>query len=226
MRDTAAERCRGEARPRRARPHEAPRLHMDDYYARAREFRAWLTARHQYLDELTSTEARRAFREFADAWNAGSLDDAYYTGTARGAHSRYRWAWARAAPCAAADVERGSERRAARAAAQAWLDEHAPRATGREALLAKKKERAASHRAMAERRQLDDDVADGLSEDALLGTDSSFAAALAERERAAARRAEARKEATYARDARLAARQRKEADTMAQLRQMAAKRYG
>ena len=74
MRDTAAERCRGEARPRRARPHEAPRLHMDDYYARAREFRAWLTARHQYLDELTSTEARRAFREFADAWNAGSLD--------------------------------------------------------------------------------------------------------------------------------------------------------
>lgn len=116
---------------------------------------------------------RRQSRRYGGRANA----DAYYTGTARGAHSRYRWAWARAAPCAAADVERGSERRAARAAAQAWLDEHAPRATGREALLAKKKERAASHRAMAERRQLDDDVADGLSEDALLGTDSSFAAA-------------------------------------------------
>lgn len=91
---------------------------------------------------------------------------------------------------------------------------------------------------MAERRQLDDDVADGLSEDALLGTDSSFAAAyvlayllsLAERERAAARRAARRTEAqnaiAEARMARRAALERKEAETIAQLRHMASQRYG
>lgn len=105
-------------------------------------------------------------------------------------------------------------------------------------MIEKKKERAASHRAMAERHQLDDDVADGLSDEALLGTGSSFAAAyvpyhlcrLAQRDRAAqrraARRAEAHKEATEARAARLAALQRKEATTLAQLRHMAAQRYG
>lgn len=71
MRDTAG---RHTARPHGGRPRGVPRLHMDDYYARAREFRAWLAARHQYLDELPSDEARRAFRHFADAWNAGDLD--------------------------------------------------------------------------------------------------------------------------------------------------------
>ncbi|WFD21692.1 RNA uridylyltransferase [Malassezia equina] len=220
----------------RARPYDAPRLHMDDYYARAREFRAWLATREQFVDELTSDEARRAFRAFADAWNAGTLDATYYTGTVRSTPSRYPWASALdkkrveapllpATPCVS-----DAERRAERAATQAWLDEHAPRATGRDAMIEKKKERAASHRAMAERHQLDDDVADGLSDEALLGTGSSFAAALAERERAAqrraARRAEARKEATEARAARLAALQRKKATTIAQLRHMAAQRYG
>ncbi|WFD25385.1 hypothetical protein MNAN1_000353 [Malassezia nana] len=154
---------------------------MDDYYARAREFRAWLAARHQYLDELPSDEARRAFRHFADAWNAGDLDDAYYTGMVSSARTKYRWAWVDTPPTApvpepTAEVRR-AERRAARATTQAWLDEQVPQVTGREALVEKKKERAANHRAMAERRQLDDDVADGLSEEALLGTDSSFAAA-------------------------------------------------
>ena len=75
MRDTAAEAPRTK---HRARPYDAPRLHMDDYYARSREFRAWLATREQFVDELTSDEARRAFRAFADAWNAGTLEGTSY----------------------------------------------------------------------------------------------------------------------------------------------------
>lgn len=65
-------------------------------------------------------------------------------------------------------------RRAARREAREWADEHAPRATGREALQERRREKAASHRAMAERREVDDDVGDTMSTDALLGTGDSF----------------------------------------------------
>lgn len=72
---------------------------------------------------------------------------------------------------------RRAARRAGRRAADAWAEEQAPRATGRDALAERRRDRAAAHRAFAERRDMDDDVADGMSEEALLGTDSSFAAA-------------------------------------------------
>ena len=63
---------------------------------------------------------------------------------------------------------RRAARRAGRRAADAWAEEQAPRATGRDALAERRRDRAAAHRAFAERRDMDDDVADGMSEEALL----------------------------------------------------------
>ncbi|WFD29510.1 hypothetical protein MSPP1_000519 [Malassezia sp. CBS 17886] len=61
----------------------------------------------------------------------------------------------------------------------AYLDEHVAKPTGREAVVERRRARAADHRAMSERRDMDDDVADGLSEDVLLGRGGSFEAARA-----------------------------------------------
>lgn len=117
-----------------------------------------------------------------------------YAGRRKGEHTRYRWAFAVCSPpprsvadwqytremqAEQAREAKRAQRREDRRATAAWLDEHAPRATGRERLLEKKRERAAEYRAMAERHSIDDDIADGLSDEALLGTSTqaSFQAA-------------------------------------------------
>ena len=76
-------------------------------------------------------------------------------------------------------AEQRAARRQARREDREWAEEHAPRATGREAVLERRRERAAEHRAFAERRQPDDDLADGLPEEALMGSSEqdSFQAA-------------------------------------------------
>ncbi|WFD46435.1 hypothetical protein GLX27_001070 [Malassezia furfur] len=221
-----------------ALPHGAPRLGYDAYYARAREFRAWLEERDHYLDEMPSEDARRYFARFVRRWNDGRLSDRYYAGTAAPVQgTRYRWRFAdegtkqrstspprsgarlrsasppprpvqgpappsRAeAPRSAADrqyereraqeeVRRAAQRarRAERREAKEWAEEQAPRATGRDAVRERRREVAASNRAMAERRDVDDDVGDTMSTDALLGLGNSFQDALAERDRQAQRR--------------------------------------
>lgn len=197
-----------------ALPHGAPRLTLDEYYARAREFRAWLAEHDKYLDEMSSNDARRNFGRFVRRWNDARLRDAYYAGTVEAPRTRHRWFAGReraSPPRKTADRKSASpphktaerrgeaprktaadrqyereqahdaaqraaqaERRVARRETKEWIEEQAPRATGRDALHEKRREKAASNRAMAERHQLDDDVADGMSTDALLGTGSSF----------------------------------------------------
>lgn len=199
-----------------ALPHGAPRLTLDEYYARAREFRAWLAEHDKYLDEMSSNDARRNFGRFVRRWNDARLRDVYYAGTVEAPRTRHRWFSGRGSmspprkPAAerksaspprttanrrsaspprktagdrqyereqahdAAQRAAKAERRVARRETKEWIEEQAPRATGRDALHEKRREKAASHRAMAERHQLDDDVADGMSTDALLGTGSSF----------------------------------------------------
>ncbi|KAI3627268.1 hypothetical protein CBS14141_001269 [Malassezia furfur] len=211
-----------------ALPHGAPRLGYDAYYARAREFRAWLEERDHYLDEMPSEDARRYFARFVRRWNDGRLSDRYYAGTAAPVQgTRYRWrfadegtkqrstspprsgarlrrpsaAVARRSAALAADrqyereraqeeVRRAAQRarRAERREAKEWAEEQAPRATGRDAVRERRREVAASNRAMAERRDVDDDVGDTMSTDALLGLGNSFQDALAERDRQAQRR--------------------------------------
>lgn len=192
--------------PPAALPHGAPRLTHDEYYARAREFRAWLEEHDRYLDEMSRDDARRYFGRFVRRWNDGRLHgrcgadaDRFYAGRAEPVHhTRYRWAFAERArsaspdaraprplPAAERQYEREREQEAARRAAQSarrharrevreWADEHAPRATGREAVHERRREIAASNRAMAERREVDDDVGDAMSTDALLGLGGSF----------------------------------------------------
>ncbi|KNE61886.1 hypothetical protein AMAG_07156 [Allomyces macrogynus ATCC 38327] len=80
----------------RATPSIDP-ITEDDYYRKATEFRKWLRDdRGQYLDELSSSDARRVFRKFVRRWNKGELDPEYYRGTvalAGAETTRYQWAF-------------------------------------------------------------------------------------------------------------------------------------
>ena len=50
-----------------------------DFFVKAPEYQRWLLeARRTYLDEMSSEEAKRAFRKFVSAWNAGELAADYY----------------------------------------------------------------------------------------------------------------------------------------------------
>ena len=72
-----------------------------DYFLKAAEFQKWLhEERRTFLDEISSDDARRSFKKFADAWNAGKLPEKYYSGEAAGvggaaqpAASRTRHQW-------------------------------------------------------------------------------------------------------------------------------------
>ncbi|WFC94267.1 RNA uridylyltransferase [Malassezia brasiliensis] len=257
---------------------EGEMFRHDAYYARAREFRAWLEERDHYLDEMPSEDARRYFARFVRRWNDGRLSDRYYAGAAAPVQgTRYRWRFKEEgaarrsvspprygmrprsaspvrpvqdpasaprtdAPRSAADRQYEREvaqeearraaqrvRRAERREAKEWAEEQAPRATGRDAVRERRREVAASNRAMAERREIDDDVGDTMSTDALLGLGDSFQDALAERDRQVQRR-QGRQEAraaerAAARNERVAALQSKEAATMAMLRSMAQQRF-
>ncbi|WFC97878.1 hypothetical protein MYAM1_000599 [Malassezia yamatoensis] len=280
-------------------PYDAPNLTNNDYYARAREFRAWLEDHDQYLDELYSEDSHRYFSRFVRRWNDARLPDRFYKGHAVATRStRFCWSFAKkskspsprnvsdeaysngkrhsgqvtqsssfhneqptnnldsdsvlpkelhfsaserqyrrekeqdAAKHAAKQKQR-NERREARE----WAEEQAPRATGRDAVRERRREKAASNRAMAERNNIDDDVGDTLSSDALLGIGNSFQDAyvspishrIAERDRAEHKRQSRAQDRRSDKDASLrerrAAFQAKEAETMTMLRSLAQQRF-
>ena len=72
-----------------------------DYFLKTTEFQQWLhEEKRTFLDEITSEDARRNFKKFADAWNAGKLPSKYYSGDVGGvgkaaqpAASRTRHQW-------------------------------------------------------------------------------------------------------------------------------------
>lgn len=73
----------------------APLLTREDYYVRSGEFKAWLSLRGVFLDEVSSSEARRYFDRFVRRWNAGRLQSEFYSGHIRSSGSsagtRHTW---------------------------------------------------------------------------------------------------------------------------------------
>ncbi|KAK0525461.1 hypothetical protein OC835_005604 [Tilletia horrida] len=132
-------------------------------------------------------------------------------------------------------IKRQAEGRRERKELREEADELAPKATGREALFERKREIRESHRAFANRRDGDDGF--DLNEDVILGgggggsgSGGDFRAAVAERDRAAAKtreRAERhRAERAAEGSERHTAMRQKEQDTMAMFKAMAAQRFG
>ena len=75
-----------------------PPLTADEYFIRSSEFKAWLSTKSRYLDEISSKDARRYFDRFVRRWNSGRLEDEYYTGTVHSGPSistRHRWGFTR-----------------------------------------------------------------------------------------------------------------------------------
>ncbi|WFD36923.1 hypothetical protein MCUN1_003815 [Malassezia cuniculi] len=193
-------------------PHGAARLDDGDYYAKARQFRRWLVdSRGLHLDEMSREHAREYFGKFRRRWNDGVLDapPQELSPESKREHAR---------------ITRREERRAQRE----WADENAPKATGRDALIEKRRGNNASNRAFAERRD-DDDL---VSEDVLMGGQDDFAAAyahtnprLAARDRADAARSARQSAMDQDKQARLAARRSKEDATIEMLRGLARERF-
>ncbi|GAA5923155.1 hypothetical protein JCM3775_007448 [Rhodotorula graminis] len=66
-------------------PPGVDELSDDDYFLKATELKLWLYEdRGKKLDSLKTEDARRYFRKFVRAWNAGRLDAKYYAGIAPG----------------------------------------------------------------------------------------------------------------------------------------------
>jgi len=83
-----------------AAPVPDVKLSDEDYYSRAKEFRAWLVvAGKPKFGDLPGPAARKLFEEFFGLWNAGGLPREYYDGTfdadlADSGRTSFRWAFA------------------------------------------------------------------------------------------------------------------------------------
>ena len=74
-----------------------PILNENDYFKRAREFRAWLRTKRRNVDEMETKELRERFDAFVKKWNRGELDERIYRGGAELTPLRttsHRWAFA------------------------------------------------------------------------------------------------------------------------------------
>ncbi|KAJ2037329.1 hypothetical protein H4S04_001770 [Coemansia sp. S16] len=138
-------------------------ISVDDYFRLNAPFRLWLRKeKHLYFDELTSDDARRRFASFVRAWNAGRLRSRYYaqdhelTHLSKDVLTRHNWNFAKDSSEPPKKKEsdrvvgdeqddrerrrrRKREHRDAREREQLMLDEVAPRETGRDAKLAKRR---------------------------------------------------------------------------------------
>jgi flagellar biosynthesis GTPase FlhF len=71
----------------------------DDYYAKSREFRAWLaTSGKKPFGELSGEQARAHFSTFCGLWNAGGLPAEYYVGRvdddlAESGRTSFKWSF-------------------------------------------------------------------------------------------------------------------------------------
>ncbi|KAJ2751471.1 hypothetical protein GGI19_004461 [Coemansia pectinata] len=138
-------------------------ISLDDYFRLNAPFRLWLRKeKHLYFDELSSDDARRRFASFVRAWNAGRLRSRYYsqdhelTHLSKDVLTRHNWNFAKnpneppkkRESDHVVDEEqddrdrrrrRKREHRDAREREQLMLDEVAPKETGRDAKLAKRR---------------------------------------------------------------------------------------
>lgn len=169
----------------------------ENYYSHNREFRYWLKHTQKTTwDDLTNNEARAEFHKFVQLWNAGDLAERYYNGDlASSTRSASSWVPTNAQPSSRPPPERSSHARTDRPPASSndqydreeqWSrlrherkqyrkhnqmveEELVPKPVGKEAMLDKKKTRAAQNRA-----ERDHDPS--YSDDFLMGSDDSFAA--------------------------------------------------
>ncbi|KAJ2714298.1 hypothetical protein H4R19_001799 [Coemansia spiralis] len=147
---------------------DAPQITQDDYYRLNAPFRLWLRKeKDRYFDEMGSDKARRYFASFVRAWNDGRLSSRYYShggdlgSLSKGVVTRHDWGLAadnaHQATTAADGPRRGTldaadgslaedtrhrrkkERREAREREELILDEVAPKETGREAKIVKRR---------------------------------------------------------------------------------------
>lgn len=62
-------------------PPGVPLLTTEDYFLRSTELKVWLSeVKDSRLDQLSGDDARRRFKQFVRAWNAGRLEDKFYDG--------------------------------------------------------------------------------------------------------------------------------------------------
>ncbi|KAJ1920707.1 hypothetical protein H4219_001106 [Mycoemilia scoparia] len=153
----------------------------DDYYRLNAQFCLWLRKeKDRYIDELSSEKSRKYFHKFVVAWNDGKLKG--YSGSKFGnrgeRHIKDEY-----------DLEderdrerynRRKKRLEEKDKNQLLLDEVAPRETGREAMLAKKRARNEYHRT-------ENSIDMDLNPDQML-EDTSFKAMLKSREGRAGKR--------------------------------------
>ncbi|KAJ2509015.1 hypothetical protein GGF44_006065 [Coemansia sp. RSA 1694] len=222
------------------------RISNDDYFRLNAPFRLWLRKeKHLYFDELSSEEARRRFASFVRAWNAGRLRSRYYsqdhelTHLSKDVLTRHNWSFAKDTPAqdqpkkestsgrlVDSDQDdrdrrhrRKRERRDARDREQLMLDEVAPRETGRDAKIAKR-------RNLNQIRHAEPSVDPELPDHDLYGSSANDLAALKrERELKEKQRTERRQQSTHgdpaARQSRLNDHLDKERGTVEVLRAMA-----
>jgi hypothetical protein len=208
----------------------------DDFFLRNAEFSTWLReARGTFFGELASDASKALFAEFVSLWNAGRLPEKFYRGgaaePAAAPRTAHQWGFQGAGALApdvggddgsgfAAPGGRGAaraaaelERKKARREEKEWLEEIAPKASGREA--AAEQKRAARDVARAADADRGDFLVPG--GDVMGGGDDYGAARAAEAQRGARRAAHQSARSTLL-DARLAEAAAKEAERMAQFR--------
>ncbi|KAJ2837438.1 hypothetical protein FBU31_001141 [Coemansia sp. 'formosensis'] len=220
-------------------------ISIDDYFRLNAPFRLWLRKeKHLYFDELTSDDAHRRFASFVRAWNAGRLRPRYYsqdhelTHLSKDVLTRYNWSFAKApneppktkkpSDCVVDDEEeeedrdrhrrrRKREHRDAREREQLMLDEVAPKETGRDAKIAKR-------RNLNQIRRAEPSIDPELPDHDLYGSSENDLAALKrERDRKEKHRLErkAARQEPVTRESRLKDHIDKERNTMELLRAMA-----
>lgn len=232
-------------RGERYRLSKADELSSDDFYAKNKEFRYWLSHKRKPKEfiKLDSSDQRRYFKKFIRRWNKGKLDHGYYTGSLFGESiareetpdpsassngvprsvagpSRPRLDDLVLAEEAERDIK-ATERENRRAEykrerREAKMDERENRATGRDRLLEKRAEKREVAKELAQAREPGDME---YGEDFLFGAgrSDSFAAAIRKRDSSKAYQKRQQKEAERraVNDERFAERQKKEDQTMA-----------
>ncbi|KAK9894708.1 hypothetical protein P389DRAFT_197989 [Cystobasidium minutum MCA 4210] len=247
---------KGKERGDRYRLSKADELSTDDFYAKNKEFRYWLSHKRKPKEfiKMDSSDQRRYFKKFVRRWNKGKLESGYYTGSFFGesiaregpeeSQSRQNGVdrpvagpsrprpddliLSQEAERERRDLERENRRTDyKRERKEAKREEQENRSTGRDRLLEKRAEQREISKQLAQSREQGEKEFD---ETFLLGAGSndSFAAAIRKRDSSKAYQRQQQREAERRaiNEERFSEKQKKENETMAMLKALAAARYG
>ena len=69
-------------------------LTEDDYFSKSREFRVWLREdRDVNFEDLSTEKAKKWFSKFVKEWNEGSLKTKYYDGKVEQVRTKHKWSF-------------------------------------------------------------------------------------------------------------------------------------